>query len=121
MKLLIDMNLSPNWVAFLSKNGIEALHWSSVGSPSAPDKVIFDYAQQNHYIVFTNDLDFGAILAATNAQSPSVFQLKSQELLPEFIGDQVIQCLRANQHYLLSGSLVTFDTSKIRLRILPLN
>jgi predicted nuclease of predicted toxin-antitoxin system len=31
MKILIDMNLSPNWAGFLKGVGIEALHWSDVG------------------------------------------------------------------------------------------
>ena len=31
MKLLIDMNLAPKWVALLKDNGFEALHWSTVG------------------------------------------------------------------------------------------
>ncbi|MDR1307614.1 MAG: DUF5615 family PIN-like protein [Treponema sp.] len=37
MKILVDMNLSPRWVDFLSGNGIEAVHWSSIGPPDAPD------------------------------------------------------------------------------------
>lgn len=119
MKILIDMNLSPTWVSLFEEHNIEAVHWSAIGKPYAPDKLIFEYAQQNNFIVFTNDLDFGAILAATNANAPSVFQLKSQELLPEYIGHQVVQCLINYQNYLMSGSLITFDTSKIRLRILP--
>jgi predicted nuclease of predicted toxin-antitoxin system len=44
MKLLVDMNLSPLWVPFLSGHGVEAVHWSSVGSPSAPDSEILDFA-----------------------------------------------------------------------------
>ncbi len=121
MKILIDMNLSPTWVDFFDESGIISVHWSRIGKANDPDTVIFEYARQNDFIVFTNDLDFGTILAATNARFPSVFQLKSQELLPQFIGKQVIMCLINNQHYLLEGSLITFDTIKTRLRILPLH
>jgi predicted nuclease of predicted toxin-antitoxin system len=31
MKLLLDMNLSPDWVATLTQAGWEAVHWSSIG------------------------------------------------------------------------------------------
>lgn len=31
MKLLVDMNLSPRWVSFLSEAGMEAVHWTAVG------------------------------------------------------------------------------------------
>ncbi len=120
MKILIDMNLSPSRAHFFQGNGIDAIHWINVGNPNDPDKVIFDYASTNNYIVFTNDLDFGAILAATNANSPSVFQLKSQDLLPTTIGETVINCLNQYKNYLKEGSLITFDSNKIRIRILPL-
>jgi predicted nuclease of predicted toxin-antitoxin system len=67
MKLLIDMNLSPRWTAFLVANHIEAINWSVIGKADAPDVEIMEYAKTNDYVVFTNDLDFGAILAATHA------------------------------------------------------
>jgi predicted nuclease of predicted toxin-antitoxin system len=40
MKFLVDMNLSPLWVQFLTNRGFEAVHWSTVGQPSAPDPEI---------------------------------------------------------------------------------
>lgn len=35
------------------------------------------------YVVFTHDLDFGDILAATNADDPSVIQVRTQNLHEE--------------------------------------
>jgi len=43
MKILVDMNLSPGWAGFLNGNGIEAVHWSFIGSPDAPDSEIMTY------------------------------------------------------------------------------
>jgi predicted nuclease of predicted toxin-antitoxin system len=77
------MNLSPDWVAFLRSAGHEALHWSTVGSPSASDRTITAWAVANAHIIFTNDLDFSAILAATQAETPSVLQVRTQDLLPD--------------------------------------
>ena len=65
MKLLVDMNLSPAWVKILQQAGFDAIHWSEVGSPDAPDKTLFVWAREHKYIVFTHDMDFGAMLAAT--------------------------------------------------------
>ena len=31
MKILIDMNLSPEWVAVFENHGWSAVHWSTVG------------------------------------------------------------------------------------------
>ncbi|MEO0709085.1 MAG: DUF5615 family PIN-like protein, partial [Cyanobacteria bacterium J06649_5] len=53
MKLVIDMNLSPDWVPFLTQAGIEAVHWSKVGKPDALDAEIMEWADINSYIVFT--------------------------------------------------------------------
>ena len=40
MKLVVDVNLPPKWVAFLGARGIEAVHWSSVGDLRAADAEI---------------------------------------------------------------------------------
>jgi len=37
VKLLVDMNLSPSWVARLTRHGFEAVHWSIIGAATAPD------------------------------------------------------------------------------------
>lgn len=68
MKLLIDMNLSPDWVEVLNQEGWEAVHWREIGDPRAADVVIMEWARSNGYTVFTHDLDFGTLLAATRAQ-----------------------------------------------------
>lgn len=67
MKIVIDMNLSPQWIDVLMKDGHESVHWSEIGSPSASDREILLWAQSNNFVVFTHDLDFSAILAATSA------------------------------------------------------
>ena len=65
MKILIDMNLPPRWAKVFAGAGWEALHWSQVGAPTASDREIMAWARENGYIVFTHDLDFSALLAAT--------------------------------------------------------
>jgi predicted nuclease of predicted toxin-antitoxin system len=63
VKLLLDMNVAPRWAEWLRESGVDAIHWMDVGMPTASDAVIFAYAQSNGMIVFTHDLDFGALLA----------------------------------------------------------
>lgn len=72
MKILIDMNLSPVWVRYFTENDLVSVHWSAIGKATDPDHIIFEYARLNGFVVFTHDLDFGAILASTNAKAPSV-------------------------------------------------
>ena len=66
---LIDMNLSPLWVEFFARSGFESVHWSKIGEPAAPDGPIMEYAAANGMIIFTHDLDFGALLASGNLAS----------------------------------------------------
>jgi len=46
LRLLIDMNLSPDWVAVFDSAGIEAGHWSRIGDPRAADRVLLRWARQ---------------------------------------------------------------------------
>ena len=57
MKLLVDMNLSPRWIALLTTSGFEALHRSTVGQANARDTEIMAWAAANGYVVLTHDLD----------------------------------------------------------------
>jgi|SRR6185312_899786 len=119
MKLLVDMNLTPRWADALVDAGFEAAHWSAVGLASAPDSEIMDFAVIHSYVVLTNDLDFGAILAKTNAGRPSVVQIRGGDLSPEEIGTQVFEALRQLGSELEAGALVTVDPLKTRVKVLP--
>ena len=120
MKILIDMNLSPAWVEVLAKHGFPAVHWSTVGDPRAEDSVLMDWARANTYIVFTHDLDFGAALALTQAENPSVIQVRTQDVTPAHLESAVVEVLRNNESLLEAGALIVLDEGRSRVRILPL-
>jgi len=120
MKILIDMNLPPRWVKVFAAAGWEALHWSQVGSPTAGDREIMTWARENGYTVFTHDLDFSALLAATQREGPSVIQVRTQNILPESIGNLVIDSLKQFRNELEKGAIITLDPGRARVRILPL-
>ncbi len=118
--LLLDMNLSPTWVAVLERHGWRAVHWSTVGDPRASDRVIMDYAAKREYVVFTHDLDFGSMLALSHADGPSVLQIRAEDILPESLERSVIAALSQHQDDLVSGALVVVDESRSRVRVLPI-
>ena len=121
MKILIDMNLSPDWSNWFLNHGIEAIHWSKVGSPQEKDHEIMKYALLHNFVVFTHDLDFGAILAATQANAPSVLQIRTQDTFVHAIGSLVIRAIAQFQSELEQGALVSIDLERSRVRILPMN
>jgi predicted nuclease of predicted toxin-antitoxin system len=120
MKLLVDMNLSPQWISLLADAGIPAEHWSVIGSAMAPDTEIMAYASANGYVVLTHDLDFSAILAITHGNKPSVVQIRADDVSLEAIGKQVIDALLQMTSELKEGALLTVDPNRTRLRLLPL-
>jgi predicted nuclease of predicted toxin-antitoxin system len=107
MKVLIDMNLSPSWARVLKEAGIEALHWSELGPANTPDPAIMAYAAASGYVILTNDLDFGIALAIANTEKPSVVQIRSEDLRPASIANQVLIALRQMQLELEEGALLT--------------
>ncbi len=121
MKLLVDMNLSPRWVQYLTTQSRQAVHWSEIGDTHASDVAIMAYAKQHEYVVLTNDLDFGAILAATQGDKPSVIQIRSEDLRPNIIGEKIKAALLQLQPELEQGALLTIDASRTRVRLLPLS
>lgn len=120
IRLLIDMNLSPEWVAELARHGYWAVHWSTIGDPRAADTVLMAWARANGCAVFTHDLDFGTLLALTHADGPSVLQVRGQNILPEQMGPLIVAALRQYEAALTAGALVVVEEKKSRVRVLPL-
>lgn len=120
LRLLIDMNLSPEWAEWLASKGHDAVHWVEVGDPRASDREIMSYALQPRRIVFTHDLDFGATLALVHASGPSVLQVRGRSVLPQDLGSVVLAALQQYEADLLAGALLIIDQRRTRVRVLPL-
>ncbi|PTQ91927.1 putative nuclease of predicted toxin-antitoxin system [Nitrosomonas nitrosa] len=120
MTLHVDMNLSPRWVDELANACFDAVHWYVLGTYNASDSEIMAYTKANDYIVLTHDLDFSTILAATHGEKPSVVQIRADNVNPDTIGKQVIAALQQMATELADGALLTVDTSRTRVRLLPL-
>ena len=72
------------------------------------------------YVVLTSDLDFSALLATSSATGPSVIQVRTQDVLPESLGPQVVRVLLEQRDALESGAIITIDEIAARVRILPI-
>lgn len=121
MKILLGMNLSPEWEDYFHKNNLEAVHWSKLGNPTARDSEIFNYARANNYLIFTHDLDFSAMLAHSNSNGPSVIQIRNQNILPEISGKTILSIIETYKELLEGGALIVIEEFQHRIRILPLN
>lgn len=121
MKLLVDMNLSPEWCPVLAAQSWESLHWSTVGDPRATDDVIMTWAGVHRYVLFTHDLDFGALLAVSGAGGPSVVQVRTHDITPSRLGPLVVATIHEHAAALEAGALITIDEGRARVRILPIH
>ncbi len=118
--LLVDMNLSPQWVPVLRRYGWQAVHWSTIGDPGASDKDIMDWARDQQHVVFTHDLDFGTMLALSHEAGPSVLQVRAEDTLPDYLQQPVIDALNQHEADLSTGALVVVDERRSRVRVLPI-
>jgi predicted nuclease of predicted toxin-antitoxin system len=121
MKIVIDMNISPDLVSILKDNGFEAIHWLTIGATNAPDREIIAWAKNNNYVILTHDLDFGTILAVSQASAPSVIQIRTQNLLSFDFQTLLIRVLRQFRNELETGALITVEPNRAKVRILPIN
>ena len=75
MKFLADMGISPRSVEYLRTVGHDAVHLHELGLDRMADTDILAKARVEGRIVLTHDLDFGDLLAASQALLPSVVLL----------------------------------------------
>jgi predicted nuclease of predicted toxin-antitoxin system len=120
MKRLVDMNLSPRWIEFLTTQGLEAVHWSDVGAANPSDSELMRFAAEHSSTGLPYDLDFSAILAVTHGNKPIVVQLRLDNLNMTLAGPMVVSAIEQMHDQLEKGALLTVDLYRTRVRLLPL-
>ncbi len=104
----------------LRSAGHEVWHWAAVGRAVAEDEELMAWARKAGCVALTNDLDFGAILAATQAEGPSVLQVRTEDVSPRALGERLLKALERFEGDLLAGALITIDERRERARLLPI-
>jgi predicted nuclease of predicted toxin-antitoxin system len=120
IRIVVDVSLSPSWIPAFEKHDIHAVHWSAIGDVRAADRVVLAWARENGHVVFTHDLDYGALLAGTNESGPSVIQVRTHDVLPEHLESILIAAIRQYEQQLEIGAIVTVDETRGKVRLLTL-
>lgn len=120
MKLLLDQGLPRSAAALLCEAGIDAIHVADIGFSAADDTDILQRAQEDERVVVTLDADFRALLALTEAISPSVIRIRIERLRAEALTNLLLTVVGECEEDLEQGAVVTVEPSRIRVRRLPL-
>jgi predicted nuclease of predicted toxin-antitoxin system len=120
MKFLLDQGLPRSTVQSLQGMGIEAEHVGNLGLSTASDETILDEGRKRVAIVVTLDSDFHALLALSNASSPSVNRIGVQGLKGDGVAQMIQHVIQATQSDLVAGAAVTVTDRRLALRRLPL-
>ena len=122
MRFLVDNALSPMVATLLQQAGHTATHVRAIDLHRSDDVVIFDRAAAEDRIVVSADTDFGTLLATRSTRKPSVIQFRGRgSRRPEALAHAIVSNLPPLADALESGSIVTFEPSRIRVRALPIN
>lgn len=120
MKFLLDQGMPRSTVAQLLDQGFEAEHVGQLGMAMALDEEILEAAAHRDAIIVTLDADFHALLASTQATTPSVIRIRIEGLKGEDVVSLLEQVVAAIEAELDAGAAVSVTMSGIRVRLLPL-
>jgi predicted nuclease of predicted toxin-antitoxin system len=120
VKFLVDMNLSPDWVASLTAQGWQAVHWQRIGLQNAADAEIFTWAKEQQSILLTQDLDFADLAVRSTASQPSIILLRLRNELDVRQRDHVLRCIHAAETALQRGAILIVEPNSARVRSLPI-
>ena len=120
MRFLVDNALSPKLAEGLRQAGHDAVHLREIGRQSAPDSEVLARAIDEARIIISSDMDFGDLLAARELARPSVILFRRVERGTNSRLALLLKNLAAISVDLERGSIVILESSRMRIRSLPI-
>jgi predicted nuclease of predicted toxin-antitoxin system len=120
-RYLADIHISPLTCYLLHKAGYQVTRVADILPLTVPDWKVIEYARNHEMIIITQDLDFSALLATTNATKPSIVSLRLSQTEPQAIAKLLIRILPTVEVDLIKGAIVSVTEDKIRVRPLPVH
>lgn len=121
MKFLLDMEISPKTADFLRNLGYDAIHLHDLESDRSTDPAVLQMARNEGRILLTHDLDFGELIAASGANTPSVIIFRLRNMNPRNVNRFLKGIITEHRQALEKGAIVSVTEGQVRIRLLPLN
>ncbi len=120
MRFLADMGISPRSVAFLRSLGHDAIHLHDEGLDRLSDAGILSKALSEKRVLLTHDLDFGELMAASQAHLPSVITFRLRNMAADHVNRYLAIIIASYQERLDTGAVISVTEKQIRVRSLPI-
>jgi predicted nuclease of predicted toxin-antitoxin system len=120
MRFLVDQPVSWRVAQGLCEAGHDAVHVRDLGLGQSSDEDILQRARDESRVIITQDVDFGALLAAAAARDPSVVLLRMSDGRPATQLETLLTQVSALSKELEAGSIVVIGADNVRIRRLPL-
>jgi len=117
--ILLDQGLPRSAASLLRDEGWDVLHTGDIGLSRSTDRQILEYARREQRAVITLDSDFHAILAVTNASSPSVIRIRLEGLTGPDLAVLIKSIWPKIERQVKKGAMVAVTESGIRIRNIP--
>jgi len=120
MRLLANMNISPETVNVLQEKGLDIIRVSQILPPTSSDAEILELARRQNRVLVTQDLDFSALLALGGFDSPSLITVRMTVSDPDAVTEKLLKLLPEIQDVLPKGCAISVDDYSFRIRWLPI-
>lgn len=120
MKFLADMGISPRTADFLQDFGYDATHLHEEGLDRLSDSDVLTKARHERHVLLTHDLDFGELVAISEARLPSIVTFRLRSMQPNNVNRHLRAITEQHREALESGAMVTVTEGHIRVRRLPI-
>ena len=120
MRFLVDQAVLWQVAAALVSAGHDAIHVRDIGMADAADEDILRRAVADQCTIVTQDTDFGTLLAASRATSPSVVLLRMADGRPSVQATAILSAMDSVAAAIASGAIVVIGDAAVRVRSLPI-
>ena len=120
IKLIGDMNISPQTVTALQQQGWDIIRVLDVLPATASDVEILNFARQENRVIVTHDLDFSMLVALSGYNQPSLITLRLSSTDLNIVNKKLLETLPHIEQQLQAGSAITIEDTAVRIRQLPI-